>query len=60
MQQTESATIPVKGDIDLRHVRSRSCRNCGHCSVDLGVTFDVEGREAFLFGSNAATDLPVA
>lgn len=57
MQQTESATIPVKGDIDLR---SRSCRNCGHCGVDLGVTFDVEGRETFLFGSNAATDLPVA
>jgi hypothetical protein len=47
MQQTESATIPVKGDIDLRHVCSRSCRNHGHCSVDLGVMFDVEDRETF-------------
>ena len=38
MQQTDSATIPVKGDIDLRHVRS---------GVDLGVMFDVESRRDF-------------
>jgi hypothetical protein len=59
MQQTQSATILVKGDLGLRHVCRRSCRNRGHCGVDLGVMFGRQ-EDFSLWISNAVTGASVA